>query len=535
MVEMKMKKSLIITILVLSSGTALAEKAPIFSVIVYGDRAQVTRRQSVDCSAGQSTFAELPLNLDLQSVTGTLYGAKGHVVGVKHQQKATGPRPQAKVLQNKMREIDRQLDKIGDRVDESRALDKKLNSLRNHLSLRWGVDARSKRPNTKEWNAALDLLQAQRRKAVHKRQKAAVDRRDLRRQRNLLRRQLRMLANGANKTTLELSALVKCTGRATVALSYMVPAATWRVSYQLRANAKSKRAKLITRAIVQQGTGEDWKNVRLAVSTANVQRLNVPPTLSGMRITTFKPATTQKVLVRHHEKRTHLRTSSGGPKGKISTGKSSGGKQGVANDGLAMQLMAAQKVTVPSDGRQVVVELASKSVPAEVIYEAVPKLFPYVYQKVEITNPFAFTMVAGPVELYNGSTFLGRDRLKRIAPGEPFSLSLGVSDQLQVHRYVKKEQLKGSGAFGSSKSLHHRYTIQVGNWTNRKQKIRILENIPVSQVQEIKVRLSPGATTPSKHNKADGILRWDVQLNPRSKRVLLVEYFVDIPKDYVVR
>ena len=533
MVENIMKKAFVALLLVASTGTSFAQQAPIFSVIVYGDRAQITRRQAVDCKAEQTVFSELPLNIDLQSVTATLYGAQGHVVGVKHQQKATGSRPEAKALQEKIRELDDKLRGITTRFDASRALEKKLSSLRNHLTQRWGVDARGKRPNTKEWDAALDLLQNQTRKAVKKRQQATLEQRDLGRQRELLRRQLRLLAQGANKTTLELSALVKCSGRGTVALSYVVPAATWRVSYQLRTDPKTKRAKLVTRAIVQQGTGENWKNVRLAVSTANIQRLNVPPTLARMKVTTYAPETTQKVLVRRHEQRTHLTTNR--PRGKLSTGKPADGEPGAANDGLAMQLMAAQKVTVPSDGRQVVVELASKSVPADIVYESVPKLFPYVYEKVEIPNPFSFTMVAGPVELYNGSTFLGRGKLKRIAPGEPFSLSLGVSDQLQVHRYVKQEELKGSGAFGSSKSLHHRYSIQVGNWTNKKQKIRILENIPVSQVQEIKVRLSAAATTPTKHNKADGILTWDVQLNPRSKRVLLVEYVVEIPKDYIVR
>ena len=48
-----------------------------------------------------------------------------------------------------------------------------------------------------------------------------------------------------------------------------MPGATWRVSYQARASQGGKRVQVIAQAIVQQGTGEDWSNVRLAVSTAD--------------------------------------------------------------------------------------------------------------------------------------------------------------------------------------------------------------------------------------------------------------------------
>ena len=41
---------------------------------------------------------------------------------------------------------------------------------------------------------------------------------------------------------------------------------------------------------------------------------------------------------------------------------------------------------------------------------------------------------------------------------------------------AKIERLDKPGALGSKKKLVHRYEIDLGNWTNQAQRIRVLEN-----------------------------------------------------------
>jgi len=165
----------------------------------------------------------------------------------------------------------------------------------------------------------------------------------------------------------------------------------------------------------------------------------------------------------------------------------------------------------------------------------VPKLYPYVYNKVEIGNPFDFTMLPGQIELFSGRAYLGNAALKLRAPGEPFAFSLGVDNQLQVHRWVKKEKLKGAGTFGSSKELRHRYVIQIGNWRRAAAKVRVLENVPVSQVREIKVALSADATKPTKWDTTDGIVSWELNVPARGKKQVVLGYTVSLPKEYIVQ
>jgi uncharacterized protein (TIGR02231 family) len=296
---------------------------------------------------------------------------------------------------------------------------------------------------------------------------------------------------------------------------------------------------LIAKAVIQQGTGEDWSDVSLAVSTANLQRKNTPPKIKRMRVSTSEPAETRKVLTRRLEHRRHLKVKT--KAGEAVSGKDSGvavnlpKAQPPPEQALALSLTAAERVSVPSDGREVVATLKQRVINVTLSLESVPKLFPFVFRKAALTNPFDFPMLDGAVSLFSGRTYLGQTDSKLRAPGEPLAFSLGVDNQLQVHRYVKKLKLEGPGTFGSKKRLRHRFLIQVGNWSSRPQTVRVLENLPVSQVRDVQVTLSGDTTKPKSFDKTDGILAWEVRLAPRSKRKLILDYTVTLPKSWEVR
>jgi uncharacterized protein (TIGR02231 family) len=521
---------------------AQAPAAPITAVVVYADRAQVTRTQSVECASGEARFPGLPSTIDPKSIWATLTNdAAGSVQGVTVKEEATGPRPRAETLQQQIRKIDEENVARQGELEAASALESKLASMRSHLSTVWGRQATGAKPPVASWDAALDLLRKETLAAAERRRKAQVRQRELARERAKLYADLQTIEADRRRTTFTAIAFVRCKGRQPVQLSYVVPGATWRVAYQVRAEPGQSTASLRVLAIVEQGTGEDWTSTSLAVSTANLQRPNTPPDLATMRVSTQKPYDTRKILTRRFERRTHLEAGDGDGKpadkskqeAKKDSGGAAGGEDG-AEPGLAMQLAAAGKVTVPSDGRSVAVTLAEKSTRASYGLETVPKLYPFVYNRVAIRNPFSFPLLPGPVELFRGRSFLGNAALKLRAPGEPFTLSLGVNDQVQVNRWVKREQLEGAGTFGSTKKLHHHYTIQVGNWTTQPQTVRVLENLPVSQVHDIVVSLGDSATTPSAWNKVDGIMSFDLKVPARGKKVITVAYTVSLPKDYIV-
>jgi uncharacterized protein (TIGR02231 family) len=492
------------------------------SVVVFRDRAQVTREASADCTTGRAVFAGLPSTLDPRTLLASLRG-KGKVLGLTRQEQASGPRPEAATLQKKIRGIDDRLARHGERVAAVGAAERKMRSFQRYMGQVWARQATGERPPVDSWTRSLDLLRSRSVAERKRRRQAQARSRQLNRRRAELKRRLALIQRKRRRTTLRVTALLRCQGRPRVQLSYVVPGAGWQISYQLRAHPARGRVALRALASVRQGTGEDWPSVALSVSTANLQRSNLPPAIRRLAVTSSEPRETQKVLSRRVEQRRRLQAQTPGT-----------AAPAAPPVGLAMQLPAAARVTVPGDGREVQVVLAREELAADVSLETVPKLYPYVYRKLRLANPFAFTMLAGTVDVFSGHAFLGRAQVQQRAPGEPLSFSLGVQNQIQVKRYVKQERHAPPGALDSYHRLVRRYVIQVGNWTHKPQRVKVLENLPVARVKEIRVKLGDDASRPDSWRKQDGILGWTLDLPPRSKKEVTLSYVVEVPKEYLV-
>ena len=496
-------------------------EAPIVQVVVYGDRAQVTRSQGVSCAAGVAEFSGLPSTVQAESLAAELSGS-GALLGLAHEEEASGPRSEAESLQTELRALDQQLAACRAQVASSQAVTRKLVAYREHLARVWARQATLARPPLASWDAALDLVKSQALAASRRQREAERRVRGLDRAREALARDLARLEASRRRTTLRVKVHLRCTGRATVRLSYLVPNATFRLAYQARADLARGTVTLSTLALVQQGTGEVWRGAELFVSTANLGRSNLPPKLARLRVSVTEADETRKVLSRRTEVREHLRSSV------------SDGPPRDAEPALALKLRAAERAEVPPDGRQVAVLLDRRSLKAELGLESVPKLYPFVYRRLELHNPFPFPMLAGTVELYRGRAYVGRTELPLRAPKEPFALSLGVENDVQVRRYVKREAHEGPGTFGGEQKLVHHYRIEVGNWSRRAVRLRVRENLPVPQVKELRVALDGPTTPPSRRNDKDGVLDWELSLRPREKRVIDLAYTVTLPRSYEV-
>ncbi|MFJ5123129.1 DUF4139 domain-containing protein [Kitasatospora sp. NPDC088548] len=75
-----------------------------------------------------------------------------------------------------------------------------------------------------------------------------------------------------------------------IEVEYGVPAARWVPAYRLSYRQGSDTGRLVLRASVAQQTGEDWTGVRLALSTADLERRTDLPRLRSLRIGRSQPA-----------------------------------------------------------------------------------------------------------------------------------------------------------------------------------------------------------------------------------------------------
>ncbi|NNC14340.1 DUF4139 domain-containing protein [Corallococcus exiguus] len=89
---------------------------------------------------------------------------------------------------------------------------------------------------------------------------------------------------------LTLSGPIAANADARLVLEYAVAGARWVPTYDLRLPRTLEEGTLRMRAAVVQRTGEDWNGVRLAVSTASLERRAEVPELKSLRIGRSQPA-----------------------------------------------------------------------------------------------------------------------------------------------------------------------------------------------------------------------------------------------------
>jgi Domain of unknown function (DUF4139)/N-terminal domain of unknown function (DUF4140) len=77
--------------------------------------------------------------------------------------------------------------------------------------------------------------------------------------------------------------------RVELSVEYFVPGARWAPSYQCRLSRDCRQVELVTRAIICQYTGEDWRGVKLVLSTAAPMSWTELPELASIRIGRAQP------------------------------------------------------------------------------------------------------------------------------------------------------------------------------------------------------------------------------------------------------
>ena len=116
-----------------------------------------------------------------------------------------------------------------------------------------------------------------------------------------------------------------------------------------------------------------------------------------------------------------------------------------------------------------------------------------------------------------------------MAAGERFDLSFGLVDRVKVRRKILEEIWRDAGIFGSTRRHRYAYRFEVESYLPSSEEIELLEHIPVSELEDVKVGLAPKATPGYQLRPADGIVSYKLRLAPGEKRAVELHYYVDAP------
>lgn len=390
-----------------------------------------------------------------------------------------------------------------------------------------GDDAAWGRSEGERWQEDLDTL-------AKELEHLAAELAETRHERKLLARELsdleaRMaeLQNPSTERRCSLIVAVEVEGAgARLRVNYVVPCAAWRPVHRATLPAEGP-LRFETEACVWQRTGEDWTDVELRVSTERISAGAEPPRLLSDELR-VRPKDDQ-VRVEARERTIETIGTGEGPQGKKVQE-----VPGVDDGGRAVLRTVEGQVRVTGDGRPHRLPLGAFEASAERGYVCAPELAAAVILRTRLRNEGSEAILAGPVELFRDSGPAGRTRVLYVSPGERFELGWGPEAALRVHRELSEEAPE-SGMLSRWIATTKEVTVRVGHLglDDAVYDVELVERVPVSEVDAVKVEVDGERTTEGKCPDDDGFVRWQDRLRPGGKWKVTLRWTLSKKKDVV--
>jgi uncharacterized protein (TIGR02231 family) len=526
----------------------------IASVVVYSDRALVTRKGEADLADGvrRFTIGKLPAGVADDSVRLNV-GRGAMVVGVEVRQKSDREAASAAIeeLRKKRAEVSRALDAAKDEVATLEAAREYITALRAASAEKISKGMVEGALDPAKWSDGLkfvfanltenakDLREARYRMAGLQEELAALD------------QKIGSVQGGQLVPYKEaiVSIAAGGAGKAPVEVEYLIGGAGWRPVYDLRAAEDFSGVALAYRAAVRQRTGEDWGEVELTLSTARPQLGASPPPLQTMRLAiapppgagggrAFPPAAAA-ARARGDEKVALGEGLVAADEAEaVSLAPAAPAEAAVQERGISIQFRVPRAETVPADGEEHVVLVSESTLDVRPEHFATPKSAARVFLKGKARNTTAFPILSGLASVYFGPDYVGRAPLKDIRPGEEFDLYLGQDPGVTVERKKVKEFREGPGLLGSDETITYEYEIKVKNLRSGRGPARVVvkEPVPVSGDDRITVKVKTAVPAPAggeeaeRERKREGLHRFDLDVAEGKEESIRLVYAVSFPK-----
>jgi hypothetical protein len=206
---------------------------------------------------------------------------------------------------------------------------------------------------------------------------------------------------------------------------------------------------------------------------------------------------------------------------------------------FAARYDADSPAALPADGQLHAVTVARRRGPVRRLYACVPRVDTTVYQLVTFENPLDVPLLAGPVRIYRGGDFVVTAPLPTTPPKKTLTVNLGVEPGIAVARNTFFKESTG-GLLGSSTNLIHRIEIEVRNKLASGATVQILERVPKSFTESIKVEVSKTAPRAEPYDQKDrgrlvhGGWRFELTLKPQEALTCTLEYEISISSKQVL-
>ena len=349
---------------------------------------------------------------------------------------------------------------------------------------------------------------------------------------SVLSNQISELSAGYKKNTSEIliNILSKTQTTGNLVISYKVTNAGWVPSYDIRSTSTDKGIKITYKAKIYQNTGIEWKNIKLTLSTGDLNTSNKKPELFPWYLNYYN---VYKKRYSYNKSRA-MAPQTLGAKAEESLDEDKVVSKTLADFSTSIQNMTNTefKIALPlnlkSDNKGKLIEVKQDKLPAQYRYLAIPKVNKKVFLIARITDWEKLNLLPGEISLYNQQTYVGKSYLDPSQTDDTLEVSLGNDPVISVKRKIIKDYNK-SVIIGSARKVTKGYEIIIKNNKQTNINLLIQDQIPISTIKEIEIshdKISNGTI-----NETTGIISWKTTLKPNKNKKYNFKYTVKYPKD----
>jgi hypothetical protein len=187
-------------------------------------------------------------------------------------------------------------------------------------------------------------------------------------------------------------------------------------------------------------------------------------------------------------------------------------------------------VDLDSDAQFHSVPLLVRQLPTHLLWLVVPKVTCDVFRQARVESLPDLAVPAGPIDIYVNHDYLATTQLGDVAPGEAFTLGLGVEQSVKVVRNTTFKETT-AGMMGGTLQLRHEVVVEAANQLQREVRLEVQESLPqpASEGGEIKVKVDSCEPAWEPIPEQAGAYRWALRIPAGETRKAQLAYLVEMP------
>jgi uncharacterized protein (TIGR02231 family) len=532
----------------IQTASTIQVTSAIDAVTVYPDGATVTRAIRVDLPQGDSVLraGDFPPTLDPASLRVEGEAQVRLAIGGIDARPPRAERPPADPAIE---------DRIEALKDERGALDGKIEAAaaRKKFAARFaeaapvGLGDKGEARPLAEWRAAFVAVAEEVAAADAAVRDARIRQREI--DRELARLEAQRTANPPRKMEVRIDLAAEAATSVVLRVSYTVRGARWSPIYDARLDTGGRKPALdlVRRAEIVQSTGEDWPDIELAVSTVRTAKGGSAPELRPLIVryptprvldqtARFAPLAVPAPAAAPPPVGSAAESARGQEERKAASVVAEEREAAADTGGFQAVYRIPGRVSIAANDGAKSFRISSAAITPELLVRAVPALDSTAFLEAGFKHGEDAPLLPGRVAIYRDGIFVGRGQMAMTSKEETVRLGFGADDKVKIARSTVRQTEGSTGIISAAKTERREFKTAIRNGHDAPIRVVIEDQVPVSEIDEVKVELLPTTTTPTDRDVRNrrGVLAWSFDAAPGEAKEIRIGWRVRWPADKAV-